>query len=84
MLKKGVEWDWLCRELFFSNDINKDTLKEYMARLKADSKVGVDVKDFLQELPSLKADANGQAPWVNTVRHKLVIGMYVWLLELGR
>ena len=74
VLKKGVEWDWLCRELFFGPDLDKATLMTYMTRLKADSKVGLDVKDFLGELPSLRADANGLASWVDTVRHKLVIG----------
>lgn len=37
--------------------------------------MGIDVKDFLAELPSLKADvATGKGAWVRAVPRRLVIG----------
>jgi hypothetical protein len=40
-----------------------------------DSQTSLDVKDFLKELPSLKADKDtGRAAWVSSVPYRLVIG----------
>lgn len=76
------KWDWLARELFFDSALDADTLTRYKARLKADSVVGIDVKDFLAELPSLKADpATGQAPWVQAVPRRLVVGTWVYVYK---
>ncbi len=76
--KKAAEWDWLCRELFFAPDLDAGLLREYKGRLKQDSVVGIDVKDFLQELPSLQADpATGQARWVGQVPHRFVLGQFL-------
>ncbi|TFJ87564.1 hypothetical protein NSK_000915 [Nannochloropsis salina CCMP1776] len=73
--KKGAEWDWLCQELFFSPSLPPDLLRKYKERLKKDSVVGIDVKNFLKELPVLRADgATGQGRWVNEVPSRLVIG----------
>ena len=73
--KKGAEWNWLCRELFFSPDLDTESLRRYKGNLKQDSVVGIDVKDFLNELPSLKADpATGQGRWVGQVPHRFVMG----------
>jgi hypothetical protein len=79
--KKGAEWDWLARELFFDAALDAESLRRYKARLKADSAVGIDVKDFLKELPSLQAAENGRGAWVDAVPHRLVIG--AWVVALG-
>jgi len=73
--KKASQWDWLCRELFFTPALPPALLRQYMERLALDSVVGIDVKDFLKELPSLKADEEtGMGRWVGQVPHRLVIG----------
>jgi hypothetical protein len=73
--KKAAQWDWLCRELFFTPALPPALLREYKERLALDSVVAIDVKDFLKELPSLKADEEtGMGRWVGQVPHRLVIG----------
>lgn len=34
VLKKGVEWVWLCRELFFEQDMPDQAVEAYMRKLK--------------------------------------------------
>lgn len=44
--------------------------------MQADSVAGIDVRDFLQELPSLKAK-DGKAPWLASVQNRFVLGKSV-------
>ncbi len=75
--KKAAQWDWLCRELFFTPTLPPALLRQYRERLAQDSVVGIDVKNFLKELPSLKADEEtGKGRWVGQVPHRLVIGKW--------
>jgi hypothetical protein len=34
VLKKGAEWPWLCRELFFDQTLDEAKLNAYMRNLK--------------------------------------------------
>lgn len=51
------------RALFFDEALPEATLAGYLPRFEADSRVGLDLGDFTQALPSACADAHGRALW---------------------
>ena len=64
----------VCRELFFDDSTPLDAVAAYLPKLEADSRVGLDVKHFLANLPSAAAAADGRAAWLDRAPPALVLG----------
>lgn len=67
----------LCRELFFGDTLNAAeefgsdgdvSIQRFMARFKEDSEVGLDLKALASSLPSLSADEDGVARWLQNTK----------------
>ena len=72
--KLAAQWSWLARDLFFDEDMDPEALARYVENFKADSVVGLDLRDVLANLPSKSADAAGRASWLDRAPPRLVMG----------
>ena len=75
---KQAHWEGnpaVCRELFFDERTPLEEVASYLPRLEADSRCGINVRHFLDNLPSECADAQtGRASWLDGAPPVLVIG----------
>ncbi|KAG5189517.1 Alpha/Beta hydrolase protein [Tribonema minus] len=74
VLKLATQWQWLARDLFFDRALPQEDLSRYMKHFKADSQIGLDLKDLSPVLPSKSADADGRAPWLALAPPIMVAG----------
>ena len=73
-LKRCVKDAAVARELFFDETMADAALASYMPRFAADSRVGLDVRDFAKNAPSTRADNKGKADWLPRAPPALVLG----------
>lgn len=63
VLKEATTNTKICRELFFDDSVDASSIKKYMRRFQADSRIGLDLSDVSVNLP-MKDAVEGQAPWL--------------------
>ena len=56
----------LCRKLFFDNDTSEEDIQRYQTYFRRDGLVTIDLANLKKELPSLKCDKEGRAPFVTS------------------
>jgi len=61
------------RALFFDEDLPAETVQRHLGRFAKDSQCGLDLGDFLRNLPATAA-VDGVAPWIGGAGPVLVVG----------
>jgi len=56
----------ICRQLFFDQSVRDESIIRYMRNFMADSRVGLDLADVSVNLPSLRMNTDGTAPWLTS------------------
>jgi pimeloyl-ACP methyl ester carboxylesterase len=65
VLKFATRDSSVCRKLFFDDSVDEQDVVRYMAKLKADSRVALDLRTVLDQLPSKwSTGPDGRASWL--------------------